>query len=265
MTFSFVKTGTSQPTDPGLCMPTPQPLGTVVDQPFPSMKVLLVDDDEALCDMLVTYLAAHDIKTTVVRRGDEALTVFQLDDFAAVILDVMLPGLDGFTVLERLQHISNCPVLMLTARGEESDRIRGLDQGATDYLAKPFSARELLARLRAAHRLHLAKPLQRSTKAADGVQPLSINAREGVALLGNARIELTYVETRVLEMLLAANGTAVRRDVLYRQALGREQLPFDRSLDTHISNLRRKLVDHQSATQRVKIRTLRGIGYLLYQ
>ena len=235
-------------------------------QGAPTMRVLLVEDDESLCAMLADYLAGHGVALTCVHRGDEAVAAFQAAAFDAVLLDVMLPGKDGFAVLAALRQLSSCPVLMLTARGEESDRVLGLESGAADYIAKPFSARELLARLRAAQRLYQSATATGQT-VESSVLParIEVDAREGIVRLGTVRVELTHVECVVLRVLLAGQGEPVRRETLYREALGREVLPYDRSLDTHISNLRRKLEAGAAAGVRVRIRSIRGIGYLLLQ
>jgi len=171
---------------------------------------------------------------------------------------VMLPELSGFEVLRRIRAGSRVPVIMLTARGEEVDRVVGLEMGADDYLAKPFSPRELVARIRAV--------LRRMPGEGQGVHgpilwgPLRLDLRARRAEIGESDLELTSAELRILELLVRADARTVSRDELMTQALGRRLLPTDRSLDTHVSNLRRKLQKH---TDRVTLQSVRGSGYAL--
>jgi two-component system response regulator CpxR len=176
-----------------------------------------------------------------------------------VILDVMLPGLGGFEVLKRLRERSRVPVIMLTARGEEVDRIIGLEMGADDYLPKPFNPRELAARIRAIlRRISAAVATGEPEVLGAGDLAMDLGTR-GVRSAG-AEVELTGAEFAVLETLVRAAGTVVTRDDLSRRALGRRASAFDRSLDVHLSNLRRKLGPLPDGGERIK--TVRGVGYL---
>jgi len=175
-----------------------------------------------------------------------------------VVLDVMLPELSGFEVLRRIRALNRVPVIMLTARGEEVDRVVGLEMGADDYLAKPFSPRELVARIRAVLRRMSGEG--HPTNGAVQWGPLRLDLRARRADVNEQDLELTAAELRILELLVRADTKTVTRDELMTQALGRRLLPTDRSLDTHVSNLRRKLA---KATSRVSVQSVRGTGYAL--
>jgi two-component system response regulator CpxR len=220
-------------------------------------RLLIVDDDHELCTMLVEYLGPEGFTTETVGTGPAALEHLAKNAVDLVVLDVMLPGLSGFEVLRRLRAMNRVPVVMLTARGDEVDRVVGLEMGADDYLAKPFSPRELVARIRAV--------LRRSTEGQplNGVLqwgPVRLDLRGRRAEVGDQDLELTAAELRILELLVRADTRTVTRDELMTQALGRRLLPTDRSLDTHVSNLRRKLL---KATDRVSVQSVRGSGYAL--
>ena len=221
-------------------------------------RLLIVDDDAELCAMLREYLEPEGFAAECAESGQAALERLARGGIELVVLDVMLPGLTGFEVLRRLRATSRVPVLMLTARGEEIDRVVGLEMGADDYLAKPFSPRELVARVRAVLRRMADTP-------ADGVLtfgPLTLDARAHRARIEGNDLELTSAELRILELLMQADTRTVSREELMLQALGRRLLPTDRSLDTHVSNLRRKLARF---TERVSIQGVRGAGYALTQ
>ena len=221
-------------------------------------QLLLVDDDAELCAMLREYLEPEGFGAETAENGQSALERLARGGIDLVVLDVMLPGLSGFEVLRRLRATSRVPVLMLTARGEEIDRVVGLEMGADDYLAKPFSPRELVARIRAVLRRMADAP-------AGGLLSfgaLTLDVRAHRAQIDGADLELTSAELRILELLMQADTRTVTREELMQQALGRRLLPTDRSLDTHISNLRRKLVRF---TERIRIQGVRGAGYALMQ
>jgi len=221
-------------------------------------QLLLVDDDAELCAMLREYLEPEGFGAESAENGQSALERLARGGIDLVVLDVMLPGLSGFEVLRRLRATSRVPVLMLTARGEEIDRVVGLEMGADDYLAKPFSPRELVARIRAVLRRMADAP-------AGGLVafgPLTLDARAHRAQVDGADLELTSAELRILELLMQADTRTVTREELMQQALGRRLLPTDRSLDTHISNLRRKLARF---TDHIRIQGVRGAGYALMQ
>lgn len=223
-------------------------------------RVLIVDDDTELCDLVAEYLDQEGFEAEAVHDGDAGVARGLEGGHDLVILDVMLPGIGGFEVLRRIREKSRVPVLMLSARGEEVDRIVGLELGADDYLPKPFNPRELAARIRAV--------LRRTSKdgAAEGGPAvlrvgdleMDLGARE-VRRSGEV-IELTGAEFAILEALVREAGSVVDRNELSVQALGRRASAFDRSLDVHLSNLRRKLGPAADGGDRIK--TVRGVGYL---
>lgn len=210
--------------------------------------------------MLLEYLDPEGFVAETAGSGQEALDRIARGGLDLVVLDVMLPELSGFEVLRRLRVNSAIPVLMLTARGEEIDRVVGLEMGADDYLAKPFSPRELVARIRAILRRMAAEAPQATAPFSFG--PLTIDPRAHCARIDGQNIELTSAELRILELLVLADTRTVSREELMLQALGRRLLPTDRSLDTHVSNLRRKL---GRFTGRISIQGVRGAGYALIQ
>jgi DNA-binding response OmpR family regulator len=217
--------------------------------------VLLIDDDVELCSMLTEYLGKNGFRVKTAHRGDTGLKAAQQRPWALILLDVMLPGMDGFEVLKRVRAESAVNVLLLTARGEDVDRIIGLEIGADDYVPKPFNPRELLARMRAILRRHTASP------AADSgvlrVQDLELDPAARQALQNGKKLDLTDVEFGLLEVLMRSPGKVVNRDELSETVLGRKFDPFDRSLDMHVSRLRRKLA------QEDQVKTIRGAGYQL--
>ena len=208
--------------------------------------------------MLVEYLAPEGFIASTASTGPAGLEQLARSSVDLVILDVMLPQLSGFEVLRRIRAMTRVPVLMLTARGEEVDRVIGLELGADDYLPKPFSPRELVARIRA-----VLRRMPAEAAAADGLivwGPLLLDLRAHRAQAGERDLELTSAELRILELLVRADTRTVTRDELMVQALGRRLLPTDRSLDTHVSNLRRKIA---RCTDRVNVQSVRGSGYAL--
>ncbi len=218
--------------------------------------ILLVDDDVELCELVAEFLGGEGFEIEVVFNGPSGLDRARSGAHDLVILDVMLPGLTGFEVLRRLRETSSVPVLMLTARGEEVDRIVGLEMGADDYLAKPFNPRELAARIRAILRRAEA-PAERSERMV--VDDLVIDLGTRSVSVADLEINLTGVEFSLLETLIRSAGSVVSRDDLSRAALFRRASGFDRSLDVHISNLRRKLGPTETGGERIK--TIRGVGY----
>jgi two-component system response regulator CpxR len=220
--------------------------------------LLIVDDDRELCAMLSEFLTLEGFAAFSAPTGPAGIEQLSRHSIDLVVLDVMLPELSGFEVLRRIRTLSRVPVIMLTARGEEIDRIVGLEMGADDYLAKPFSPRELIARIRAVLRRGSSE-----VAAADGLirwGPLWLDLRARRAGVAEHDLELTAAELRILELLVRADTATVSRDELMQHALGRRLLPTDRSLDTHVSNLRRKL---QRYTERVNVQSIRGAGYAL--
>ncbi len=225
-------------------------------------EILLIDDDVELCAMLTEYLGRYGFHIRAVHRGDTGLQAALEKNCALVLLDVMLPCIDGFEVLRRLRAESPVSVLLLTARGEDVDRIVGLEIGADDYLPKPFNPRELLARIRAILRRSqsAAQPAaQPAEQAILRVEGLELNPAARTVLHDGKKIDVTDVEFALLEALMRAPGKVVAREEISEAVLGRKFHPFDRSLDMHISRLRRKL--GEDGEERVK--TIRGVGYQL--
>src|SRR6516225_1802839 len=224
----------------------------------PRPKLLIVDDDAELCSMLAEYLGPEGFITEAVGSGPAALERLGREAVDLVVLDVMLPELSGFEVRRRIRSLNRVPVIMLTARGEEVDRVVGLEMGADDYLPKPFSPRELVARIRAVLRRVPGEGAAAGSLIVWG--PLRLDLRAHRATVADADLELTSAELRILELLVRADTRTVTRDELMVQALGRRLLPTDRSLDTHVSNLRRKIA---RCTDRVNVQSVRGAGYAL--
>ena len=222
-------------------------------------SILLVDDDRELDLMLTEYLSAEPFSIVTAMDGTEALDLLTKESFDLVILDVMLPSLNGFDVLRRLRQALTVPVIMLTARGEDTDRILGLELGADDYLPKPFNPKELVARIHDVLR-RTARSMEYPNQTVT-VGPLHLNAATLEATVDGRMVRLTGTEFRVLELLMRGAGQAQSREFLTEQVLGRTLSAYDRSIDTHISNLRRKLVDERG--RGAEIRNIRGAGYLL--
>ncbi|HXF42754.1 MAG TPA: response regulator transcription factor [Pyrinomonadaceae bacterium] len=222
-------------------------------------KVLIIDDDEDLCELVSEYLAVEGFETAVVNDGLSGLEAARSGKYDMAILDVMLPKMNGFEVLRNLRASSRLPVLMLTARGDDMERIVGLESGADDYLPKPFNPRELVARLRAILRRVSGDNADRPTEKiiVDDIE-LSETARS--AKLAGKEIILTSVEFELLKQLLLEAGKVVKKEDLSLRVLDRELSPFDRSLDMHISNLRKKLGLRPDGSERIK--TVRSVGYI---
>lgn len=229
-----------------------------------AQRLLVIDDDRKLCRLIRDYLTPLGYAVEVVHTGPEGVERATADRWAAVILDLMLPGLDGFEVLKRIRAKSDVPVLMLTARGDEADRIVGLEIGADDYLPKTFSTRELLARLRA-----VTRRSARTAPAADdddggGAEvvcgELRLNPGSRTAVLGDAPLALTPVEFDLLHALMRSRGRVKSREALLDEIREREYDVFDRSIDVHVAALRKKLGD--DAREPRFIKTVRSAGYL---
>ena len=223
----------------------------------------MIDDDEKLCRLVGDYLSPLGFSITAAHDGLAGEKRVREESWDAVILDVMLPGMDGFEVLKRVRRYSDVPVLMLTARGDEMDRIVGLEVGADDYLPKTFSTRELLARLRAVlRRTDWRQPANDPGQAWSEivVGDLRVRPEARSAALGDQLLELTPVEFDVLHSLIRAKGRVKTREALLDEVRERNYDVFDRSIDVHISALRKKLGD--DARQPRFIRTLRSAGYL---
>jgi two-component system, OmpR family, response regulator CpxR len=223
-------------------------------------RILVIDDDIDLCELLTDYLTTEGFKVEVVHDGEAGAARALDGNYELVILDVMLPGINGFEVLRRLRAGSATPVLMLTARGDDVDRIVGLEMGADDYLPKPFNPRELVARIRAVQRrTDAAQATGTSPGEALAVGDVTLNLGARTVHVGGVPIELTSVEFSLLEVLIRLAGQVVSREALSIQALGRELNAYDRSIDVHVSSLRRKLGTLGEENERIK--TVRGIGY----
>jgi DNA-binding response OmpR family regulator len=224
-------------------------------------RVLLVDDDRELCQMLSEYLDAEHFDVKSVHDGGEALAELQVGEFEIVILDVMLPSVGGLDVLRKLGAAYTTPILMLTARGDDVDRIVGLELGADDYLSKPFNPRELVARIRAILRRAPSRAARSGAPDELSVGPIALNAGTRQVHVNGKPVALTGAEFRVLELLMRSAGQVISRDSMTEQALGRKLAAYDRSIDTHISNLRRKLELEPGTNPEIK--NVRGSGYTL--
>jgi DNA-binding response OmpR family regulator len=225
----------------------------------PTLLVLLVEDDRKLADLTREYLTGHGISVTHVADGKVGLEEALRGRFDAVLLDLMLPGMDGLTVCRELRARSDVPILVLTARGEEADRVMGLELGADDYLAKPFSPRELLARLRAVTRRAKGKAGPPTTAVKVGRLALDPSSRR--ALLDGRELALTGYEFDLLRALAERAGRVLSREQLMELAKGSAEEAFDRSIDVHVSRLRQKLGDDPKRPGLIK--TVRGAGYML--
>ncbi|MDD5350596.1 MAG: response regulator transcription factor [Chthoniobacteraceae bacterium] len=230
--------------------------------PGAPLKILIVDDDRELCALIQDYLRPLRYDVVAEHDGRSGAERALAEPFHAVILDVMLPGMDGFEVLRRIRGGSDVPVLMLTARGEETDRIVGLEMGADDYLPKTFSSRELLARLRAVTRRRGTRPEGGQAPEPEwAAGPLRINPESRVATLEGTPLKLTALEFDLLLSLARACGRVKTRERLIEEIGERLYDGLDRSIDVHIWSLRRKLGDDPKAPR--FIRTVRAIGYML--
>jgi two-component system response regulator CpxR len=223
--------------------------------------VLIVDDDRELCQMLTEYLDAEHFEVKSVHDGGDALTELQSNDFEILILDVMLPSISGFDLLRKLGASYATPILMLTARGDDVDRIVGLELGADDYLSKPFNPRELVARIRAVLRRANNRTARSGAPDELVVGPIVLNTGTHQVHVSQKLVALTGAEMRVLELLMRSAGQVISRESMTEQALGRKLVAYDRSIDTHISNLRRKL--ELEAGRNPEIKNVRGAGYTL--
>jgi len=226
-------------------------------------RLLVIDDDRKLCRLIQDYLEPMGYEVEAAHTGPDGLERAVAGNYQAVILDVMLPGMDGFEVLKRLRRASDVPVLMLTARGEEADHIVGLEVGADDYLPKTFSTRELLARPPPVTRRasHAGVPPQSAGEMEIVVGALRVNPASRTAVLGDRPLTLTPVEFDLLASLARARGRVKTRERLLDEIRERDYEVFDRSIDVHISALRKKLGDDPKEPR--FIRTVRSAGYML--
>ena len=220
-------------------------------------RILVIDDDVELCHLVGEYLRAEGFAIDCVHDGESGLKKAAGGEYLLVVLDVMLPGINGFEVLRRIRATSHLPVLLLTARGEDVDRIVGLEIGADDYLPKPFNPRELVARIRAV----LRRTRGEATPAPDmvSVGDVELDPATRTVRLEGKPVELTSVEFNLLEVLLREAGRVVSRERLVNAVLSRKFSPFDRSIDMHVSKVRKKLGDTENDEH---IKTVRGVGYI---
>ncbi|MBY6019324.1 response regulator [Ferrimonas balearica] len=223
-------------------------------------RILLVEDDQGLCELLGQLLELEGFTLTVRQDGPSGLLEAQNGEHDIVLLDVMLPGLNGFDVLRQLRQKSDVPVLMLTARGDDIDRVVGLEIGADDYLPKPFNDRELIARIRAILRRTRDKESSSSGQDELVCDDLTLYPRRQEAWANETLLPLTATEFSLLLELTQNPGELISKDRLSEAVLGKKLMPFDRSLDMHLSNLRRKLPERSDNRPRVK--TVRGKGYI---
>ncbi len=217
--------------------------------------ILIADDDTELCELLAEYLGQEGFAVRLAHDGQQALKESRRPGLDAMVLDIMMPKLNGIEVLAQLRRQSDLPVLMLTARGDDLDRIVGLELGADDYLPKPANPRELVARIRAV----LRRSHTHSMVAVLEIDELIMNPADRTVQLGGQLLDLTSTEFSILQLLLQRCGQVVDKRDLYLAALGREAVAYDRSIDMHVSNLRRKLGARADGSTRIE--TIRGIGY----
>ncbi len=221
--------------------------------------ILLIDDDKELAELLSDYLTAEGFKVSCCFDGVSGLAQSYQDNIDLILLDVMMPGLNGFEVLKALGGQHKTPILMLTAKSDDTDRVLGLELGADDYLAKPFHHMELLARIKAILRRIAIVEANQSPKEQLQVNQVSIDHATRTVTCHQQTIELTGTEYQVLTLLMEHRGKIVNKELISEQILGRKLLPFDRSIDMHVSNIRRKLLPMSPLD---KIKTVRGAGYI---
>jgi two-component system response regulator CpxR len=225
-----------------------------------SARVLIIDDDVTLCRLVTRFMSGEGFAIDSVTSGNEGVRRALSGDYALVMLDVMLPDVNGYDVLRRIRRESRTPVLMLTARGDTLDRVLGLEMGADDYLPKPFDPSELAARIRAILRRCQPRPDGPIAPATLAVADVELDPGARIARRNGRPVDLTTVEFDLLAALVRAAGRTVSREDLVRDVLGREFSPFDRSIDTHVCNLRKKIGALEDGTERIK--GVRGAGYL---
>jgi two-component system, OmpR family, response regulator len=222
-------------------------------------QILLIDDDATLSGMLVEYLTGEGFSTTASFSGEDGLRAISAVSYDAVILDVMLPNMNGIDVLRHIRQTSAVPVIMLTAKGDDVDRVVGLELGADDYVAKPYYARELVARLRAVLRRQDKTPPQAGGEIIAG--DLSLHSGRREVSFKDSVLTLTAAEFDMLEILLEAKDLVATKNQLSQKSLGRKWQPYDRSVDVHIWRMRKKL--NIASNGAIEIETVRGVGYRL--
>lgn len=229
-----------------------------------SSKILLIDDDQELSQLVIDYLTLDGFVLELAADGVTGLAKAQSGQYQLILLDVMLPGMDGLSLLRQLRQSSYCPVLMLTARGDDIDRIVGLELGADDYLAKPFNPRELSARVKAIlRRVELIQQSQsEQQQSLLELNQVQLNRQNRQVHCRGQLLTLTATEFQLLEYLMRHAGQVITKENLSKAVLGRTLQQYDRSLDVHISNIRKKLA---GCDPQEKIQTLRGSGYLFLE
>ena len=225
----------------------------------PELRVVYVEDDERLARLTVQYLSTHRVEVTLVTRGDKAVTEVLRVRPDVVLLDLMLPGADGLAVCRELRQRCHVPIIMVTARGEEADRVLGLEGGADDYVAKPFQSRELVARIRAQARRARGETGPKASRIAVG--NLAIDAGSMTATRDGQPIQLTTIEFQLLHALAQRVGRVLDREQLLQLLHGSSDEAFDRSIDVLVSRLRAKIEDDPRSPKLLK--TVRGVGYML--
>jgi two-component system response regulator CpxR len=224
-------------------------------------RILLIDDDEELCELVSEYLTVEGFTVEAIHAGETGLQKAKAGGHDLIILDVMLPKKNGFDVLRALRLENQIPVLMLTARGDDMERIVGLEIGADDYLAKPFNPRELAARLRAILRRTQNLPEEQLPPEKIRIDDVEVSLSARSARREGEDLNLTSVEFDLLAELLKNAGKVIKKEDLNQKVLGRRLSPFDRSLDMHISNLRKKLGSRENGGDE-RIKTIRSVGYI---
>ncbi|HEY2732911.1 MAG TPA: response regulator transcription factor [Polyangiales bacterium] len=232
---------------------------TKVSDEHESLSIVYVEDDERLARLTAQYLRAHDVQVHLIGRGEQAVQEVLRARPDVVLLDLMLPGLGGLEICRKLREWLDVPIIIVTARSEEADRVMGLEGGADDYVSKPFSSRELLARVRAHARRARGKAGPAQTRIEIG--PLVIDGATLTATLRGKRLALTTQEFALLRVLASRAGRVLGREQLLQLVHGSADEAFDRSIDVHVSRLRHKLED-DSRSPRI-LKTIRGVGYML--
>src|SRR6201987_1383335 len=224
-------------------------------------RILVIDDDVELCGLVGEYLEAEGFQVDCVHNGEQGLERARRDEYVLIVLDVMLPGINGFDVLRRIRDTSRIPVLLLTARGQDVDRIVGLEIGADDYLPKPFNPRELVARIRAIlRRTQAGEKMGAASPEILRVGDIQLDPGTRTVLQNGRPVELTSVEFNLLHALLREAGRVVPRERLVDIVLSRKFSPFDRSINMHVRKICKKMGDSEAGMDHIK--TVRGVGYI---
>jgi len=227
------------------------------------MKLLMIDDVTGLCELLSEYLSAQGFSIQTAHDGQQGLELALQNDYALILLDVMLPFIDGFEVLKQLRQSKLTPVIMLTAKGEDFDRIFGLELGADDYIPKPFNHRELLARVKAiTRRIEHINSVSNNNNKKLSLNGITINFATREASVNNTTLTLTGTEYEILALLVKHAPDVISKEQISEEVLGRRLASFDRSIDMHVSNIRKKIAEHIAGE---KIKTIRGTGYVFIQ